>query len=253
MMAQEENQFKYDEKRLKEDHSGEALEKLKQSFNEGYDQIADQQEESKDKRAMANLQPGSSFLELARDPADAATADWADAADAAPDAPEATDEAWGSHPKLFHASKKMVEDLKRSAETHEDVLVKREEERGEAKLAEVQQKFRDALEKDKTEWDHTVAQEQQVVQQKKAYLNAEESEMKRRGILAAPGPFSSFLEVGVPGPEALPQAGHSHRGRRAHAEVAAKRAEHSPDVKLGMKAADKLKEATGVKEKENSE
>jgi hypothetical protein len=69
----------------------------------------------------------------------------------------------------------MVEDLKRSAATHEDVLVKREEERGEAKLAEVQQKFRDALEKDKTEWDHTVAQEQQVVQQKKAYLNAEES------------------------------------------------------------------------------
>ena len=26
---------RYDEKRLKEDHSGEALEKLKQSFNEG--------------------------------------------------------------------------------------------------------------------------------------------------------------------------------------------------------------------------
>ena len=49
---------------------------------------------------MANLQPGSSFLELARDPADAATADWADAADAAPDAPEATDEAWGCGPQL---------------------------------------------------------------------------------------------------------------------------------------------------------
>ena len=51
-------------------------------------------------KAMANLQPGSSFLELARDPADAATADWADAADAAPDAPEATDEAWGCGPQL---------------------------------------------------------------------------------------------------------------------------------------------------------
>ena len=27
------------------------------------------------------------------------------------------------------------------------------------------------------------------------------------------------LEVGVPGPEALPQAGHSHQGARAHADV----------------------------------